>query len=311
MKIGFWNNSSAKFPFNNLGFAGEPPAGDPPAGDPPAGDPPPVKVDHTPPAGDPPTYTPPDIDMTTAIPPEHRNKEYFKDITFDKLINEHVGLQTKLGQRPPVGVPGADATPEQIEAFYSQLRPKEASEYAFPETEFSKEHGRDEAFQTAMKDVFFKAGISPHQVQILTEGYDAVAQGLMAKEAEKDTEFDNKITELYKDNRETVLNQTKELMKDHIPEELKAELPNLDNRALLMLTTTLASFHKKYIAEDGVGPGNRPATGDPVALREEAMAIMKSPEYKDFRNPGYDAAQQKVKDIYAQIAEIQKGTNKT
>ena len=53
------------------------------------------------------------------------------------MVNEFVGLQGKLGERPTIGVPGADATPEQVSAFYGQLRPKEASEYTFPETDFS------------------------------------------------------------------------------------------------------------------------------------------------------------------------------
>jgi len=304
----FWNNEWAKFPFNNRGLVGDPPAGDPPAGDPPE-----VKIDvnNTPPGGDPPAYKAPELDMATALPPEHRNKEYFKDITFEKLIDQHVNLQSKLGQRPDVGVPGAEATPEQITAFYNSLRPKDMSEYAFPETEFSKANGRDEGFQTGMKQVFHDAGVSQHQVNKITEGYDKIAGDIKATEEAKDTEFDTKISEIYKDSRETALGIAKNLMRENIPDDLKPELENLDNRSLLLLTTTLNAVHKKYISEDGIGPSNRPATGDPVALREEAMQLMKTPAYKDFRDPGYDVAQQKVKDLYSQIAEIQKGASAT
>jgi hypothetical protein len=263
-------------------------------------------VDHGDP-NPPPEYKAPELDMKTAIPPEHRNKDYFKDITFEKLVDQHVNLQTKLGTRPEVGVPGADATEEQIKNFYDSLRPDDKTKYEFPETEFSKAHGRDEEFQTGMRDVFHEAGVSQHQVKLLTEGYDKLAEGIKAKADADDQNFDQQISDIYKDDREKALTTAKDLMKAHIPENLKPELEKLDNRALLLLTTTLNGVHKKYIAEDGVGPANQNATGDVIALREEAMNIYKSSEYRDFRHSGHDAAVARYKDLYTQIAAIQNG----
>ncbi len=274
------------------------------------GDPPPVvKINNPPPTDPPVTHVYPEVDMVTAIPPEHRNKEYFKDITFEKMTNEFVALQAKLGERPSVGVPGADATSEQVTNFYNSLRPKEMSEYAFPETEFSKTHGRNENFQTGMREVFHKAGVSQHQVQLLTEGYDALASKIKADGAEADQKFDDKITEIYgKDGREAALNISKNLMKESIPDNLKPLLEGIPNNALLLLTTTLNAVHNKYIKEDHIPPGGVPPVGDQVALRAEGMKLMQSAAYKDFRDPGHDAVQAKVKEIYGQIAAIQKAT---
>ena len=259
---------------------------------------------HTPPEK---TYTPPKIDMATAIPPEYRDKSYFKDLDFPGLIKQHAELQSKLGQRPPVGVPGADATSEQIESFYASLRPKEATSYEFPETEFSKAQPRDENFQNQMRDVFHKAGISQHQANILTEGYDEILTGLHSKVTENDQKFDDQITEIYKDGREEALTRAKDLMSQNIPESLKPLLNEIPNNALLLLTTTLNNVYDKYIKEDSIHDGD-PTFGDPVALRREAMEIMQSNAYKDFRNPGHEAAKQKVAELYKQIGVAQTKT---
>lgn len=263
-----------------------------------------VEVEHQPPTP-PEKYIPPEIDMTQAIPPEHRDKDYFKDLTFDRMVNEFVGLKSKLGERPPVGVPGADATPEQITTFYDALRPKDTKEYEFPETEFSKAHGRDEQFQTKMRDVFHKAGVSTYQAKVLTEGYDAVLAEFQQQGAEADQKFDDKITEIYgAEGRDKALKMAKDLMIENIPPDLKPLLDNLPNHALLLLTTTLNSVHKKYVQEDTLDGGAKPGSADETSLRQQALDIMQSKAYKDFREPGHDEAEAKLQEIYAQIGAI-------
>lgn len=303
MKFRFFHVNRDPDPADNQGGGGDP---TPPDNNPESVG---ANVDHKPGTEDP-QYTSPDLNMAEAIPPQFRDKEYFKDITFERLINDHVNLQSKLGQRPPVGVPDANATPEQVEQFYSTLRPKEASEYEFPETDFSKEKGRDEHFTTGMREVFHKAGISKHQAKILTEGFDAYTAGRLAESLKADEQFDTKITEIYGDKRDEALTRAKNLMKENIPEDMKPLLDTLPNNALLLLTTTLNKVHDKYIKEDSITPTNQPGSDDPTALQEEARRIMQSEDFKDFRRPGYDKAQKRVTEIYNRIAALQ-GSNAT
>jgi len=259
-------------------------------------------------------HVPIDINMAEALPPEHRDKEYFKDITFEKMTNEFVNLQTKLGERPTVGAPDVNSSQEQRDAFYNSLRPKGMDEYTFPETDFAKANAGDENFkktsedfQTNMRSVFHEAGISQHQADKLTVGYDKLLETAEAKIVADDENFDQKITDTFgKDGREAALTQSKNLMRDNIPEDMKPLLNNLSNDALLLLTTTLQSVHKKYISEDKIGPGSPGAVGDTKALRAEAMTIYQSKEYRDFRNPGHDSAVEKYKSLYGQIGAIQK-----
>ena len=259
-------------------------------------------------------HTPIDINMAEALPPEHRGKEYFKDITFEKMTNEFVALQTKLGERPSVGVPGADASQADRDTFYNSLRPKGMEEYTFIETDYSKANVGDEKlkksteeFQTSMRQVFHDAGISQHQADKLTTGYDGILAGMKTKAETADAEFDQKITDTFgKDGREAALTRSKELMTAHIPESMKPLLEKLPNDALLLLTTTLDGVYKKYISEDVIGDKHKGATGDLTVLRAEAMGIYQSEDYRDFRRAGHDAAVTKYKELYGQIAEIQK-----
>ena len=94
----------------------------------------------------PPAYTPPDIKMAEAIPPEFRDKPFFKDKTFVDVIKDHVNLQTLLGQRP-AGIPADDAPAADWDKFLGAIRPKAIEDYAFPETAFSKAGKRNPGYE--------------------------------------------------------------------------------------------------------------------------------------------------------------------
>jgi hypothetical protein len=289
-----------------------PPAGAPPA-TPPAGTPPAsVQVNHqTPGAVTPPAYTPPAINMAEAIPPEFRDKPFFKDITFDKLIKDYVNAQELIGKRPSV-LPPADAKPEQLEAFFAQLRPKAATDYTFPETDYMKKHGGDKEYQTHMRQVFHKAGLHPWQVEILSRGNDEYltkfAEGRENKDALSEQEFDRALDAAYGADKQKSLETAKNLMIESVPAEMKPKIAGLSNDALLLLTMTLNAVHKKYIAEDSFpgGPGAGSGAGDEASIRKQATDLMASKAYNNFMDPQHEAVKKQVADLYTQIGQIHK-----
>lgn len=258
-----------------------------------------------------PAYTPPQIDMTTAIPPEFRDRPFFKDITFEKLVKDHVNAQELIGKRP-AGIPPADAKPEQLEAFFQQVRPKDPSEYVFAETEYSKKHGVDKEFQSAMRGVFHKAGLHKWQVDVLSKGYDEqlskLVSGAEGKVELSETEFDSKIDSIYGPDRQKALDTAKNLMIEHVPAELKPAIANLSNEALLVLTTTLNAVHKKYIAEDSFPGAQGSAAGgveDESSLRVKATNLMATKAYNDFRDPQHESVKKQVDEIYQQVKKME------
>lgn len=275
-----------------------------------------VKVDHgvTPPAGG---YTPPTIDMATALPPEFREDPAFKGKDFVSVIKEHANLQKLLGQRPQ-GIPTETATDEEWGKFIETLRPKDLKEYEFPETDWSKTNKRSPEYEQGLREVLAEMGVPKRLAgkgiakieAFLSQSQKLSEDRKVEADKARTTEFEMLLDKSFGTQKQAVLDRTKKLMAESVPAEMQEKvasvLKDIPNDQLFVLTTVLNGIYAKYIAED-TPPGDRGnTTGDPAALQSEAETIMKSAAYKDFRNPGHDAAKQKVQDLFAQIAAIKK-----
>lgn len=257
-------------------------------------------------------YTPPEIDMTTALPPDLRDKPYFKDKSFVDVVKEHVNLQTKLGQRP-AGIPGEDAGDEEWGKFIGAIKPKDVSEYEFPETEYSRAGKRSEGFEKTLRELAAEVGIPKRQFKIFAEkveGHLMQAEALgETQKAEREQEFETLLDNTYKGEKQKVLDRTKKLMTEMIDPALKESaakaFENISNEALFALTAVLDGVYNKYVKEDGT-PGSPSAAGGETAaqLTADAEKIMASRAYADFRDPGHDEARKKVQEIFARVAEM-------
>ena len=274
-----------------------------------------VQVDHKP-GGDS-GYVAPTLDMKTALPPEYRDKPYFKDKDFVTVIKEHDNLQKLLGQRP-AGIPKEDASPEEWGKFIGAIRPKSADEYEFPETDFSKANKRSDVYIKEAKELLFNAGVPKRQAAEIIKGYESFISKSMAGKSEADKaatetrekEFETLLDTQFKAEKPQVIERTKKLMEESVPAEMrdrvKAVLKDIPNEQLFVLTSVLDGIYKKYVAEDAPPGGSGNSSGDAGTLQTEAEAIMKSEAYRDFRNPGYDSSRQKVQELFKQISQMRK-----
>jgi hypothetical protein len=257
----------------------------------------------------PPAYTPPTLDMKTALPPEYRDKPTFKDIdSFDKLVKGYANAQELIGKRP-AGIPGPDAKPEEWENFHAQLRPKDANEYEFAETEYSKKHGADKEFQTAMRAIAHKAGLSKQQLKTLNEGYDAYLDGLVNSSDEKlklsETEHNAKLDKVFGADRQKFMDITDKLISENVPSDLHEAVKNLPGEAKLIMAAVLKGVHEKYIKEDNFNPQGISSGGeDEASLRKQATELMASKAYNDFREPTHEAVKQQIADLYKKIGAL-------
>lgn len=280
----------------------------------PVGAPPPVMVNNDAP---PPQYTPPDIKMAEALPPEFRDKPFFKDKSFVDVMKDHVNLQTLLGQRP-AGIPKDDAPAEEWDKFLGALRPKTVDEYGFPETDFSKAGKRNEGYEKALRTMANEVGIPksrfPKFVE-LVESHLSGADKISATQTEeakkaREKEFEGLLDTTYGKDKQVVIDRTKKLMLDSVDpsqkEKVGAVLKDISNEALFALTSVLDGVYKKYIAEDKTPNEGGNSGGDATALMAEMQKLQASEVYKDFRIAGHDAAKQRVQDIAKQLAAMQK-----
>jgi hypothetical protein len=259
-----------------------------------------------------PSSTPPQVDFTSVIPEAYKDKPYMKEVTsFDKLFQDFDNAQSLIGQRQEgLDIPGADATPEQIQAYVDKIKPESVEAYTFPETEYSKKFGRDEAFQGQMKELFHKAGLQPWQVNTLTEGYDAALFGKaneMASSAENQAADFEKLAEgHFGEAKEEKLRIANEILKANTPEAFKEHLAKLPNESLMVLSGVLNNVYDKFMKEDDLNTGGKGTATDTAALQEEARQLMADPAYKDFRNPKHDQIVKRVNELYDQIGNIKK-----
>jgi hypothetical protein len=256
--------------------------------------------------------TPPTIDFKSIIPAAYKDKPYMKEVqSFDKLFQDFDGAQTLIGQRQEgLQIPGVDATPEQIAEYAAKVRPESVDAYVFPETDYSKKFGRDEAFQGQMKELFHKAGLQPWQAKALTEGYDAALFGkanemAVGAEAQAD-DFEKLANGFYGAEKEAKLKIANEILKTHTPDAFKDQLAKLSNDSLIVLSSVLNNVFDKYMKEDDLNIGGKGSSTDSAALQEEARALMADTSYKDFRHPRHDQVVKQVNDLYDRIASIKK-----
>jgi len=266
---------------------------------------------------DPPAYTPPDLNMAEALPPEHRDKPFFKDKSFGDVITEHVNLQSLMGQRP-AGIPGDDASDEDWNKFLGAVKPKSVDEYGFPETDFSKAGKRNEGYETAIRTMANEVGVPKRQFgkfvelieQHLTTADTAGTTQTADQKAARETEFEGLMDKAYPQNKQAVIDRTKKMMAESVAPEMKEKvsevLKDMSNENLFALTAVLDGVYTKHIKEDTPPGDGDNVSGDATSLMTEMQKIQASPEYSDFRLPGHDAAKARVPELAKQIAALKK-----
>jgi hypothetical protein len=232
-------------------------------------------------------------------------------------------IETKklVGQK--LGIPGADATPEAREAFYTALGvPKDTAGYDFKQPDnlpealkasYSQEHA-DKWAGIMKKHNIPKEAASALRQELFAEVTAEV--GEMKAEVEKsDKQFAELARSIYGDDAKanTALQAARTMIEKHLPAPLKEALNQLSNTALLAVAAAVSGETKALTGEDRtIGTEGAGASGKTISqLREEAREMQKLPEYSSPFTPKGKTAHEdlvkKVKDIYSQINQMMAG----
>lgn len=121
-------------------------------------------------------------DPFAGFTPEHKalieTKGWNKDAkglndVLGRALEGYVGLEGKLG-RKGVLLPGKDAKPADLDAFYGALgRPEKPEDYVFSVPEGVEASETDVAFHKHMAPILHKAGLRQDQLNLLAEGFNA------------------------------------------------------------------------------------------------------------------------------------------
>jgi len=220
-----------------------------------------------------------------------------------ELVKKLDGAETLIGKKTLI--PGADAKPEEVEAFYSKLGLEKAEGYDV------KALGEkpDEGFMKEVQAAAHKGRLTQAQLNgflsTLAPGIAARQKAVADAQAARDAEFETIVKTTFGADNAKVLARATELLKEHTPEPLRPFIDKLDNNALAILTGITDSFARKYMSEDelkakdtGTGGGN----SDKETLSAEALKLQSSEAFKNHQHPEYAATQKRVAEIYAHPA---------
>lgn len=105
---------------------------------------------------------------------------------FENVVNSYHNLEKLFGADKAgrtVTLLGDDASPEDVNAFYTKLgRPKEAKEYGLTPPE-----GGDGAFAEWASNTFFEAGLTAKQAETLATKWEAFRSEVMGQQSEAET----------------------------------------------------------------------------------------------------------------------------
>jgi len=125
-------------------------------------------------------------DWRSGLPEEIRNDPSLADIKdVGSMAKSYVNGQKLIGKNR-ISLPGEGATEEEISAFHSQLgRPEKSNLYDFGDRPTLPEGVEyDEGFESAYKDLAFKAGLNSQQAKAIYEGYHDYIQTKSSAEGE-------------------------------------------------------------------------------------------------------------------------------
>jgi hypothetical protein len=220
---------------------------------------------------------------------------------------------TKLQRGDPtvIGVPGTDATPEQMSEFYGKLgRPDTADGYEF---KFADDVKVDEGMMSFAKDAFHKAGLTPAQAQTVADEWNAFS----AKQLE---DFQGKIA----DDNGAELEALKAKWGADLDKNteagrrvtqalgLEAELigkieQQIGSAAIVELLATIGrkSDEGGFLTGDGGGDPNDPAKLTPAQAQERINELSGDAEfqkkYTDKNHPEHAGAVDTMMKLYAKV----------
>jgi len=229
----------------------------------------------------------------------HPSVQEYKDI--NGLVKSHIELNKMLGNS--IRIPDENATPEQIEKFYSKLgRPENFEKYEF--YNFDKLPDgfsiNDEGVKQ-YKELAYKLGLSNKQAAELQKFYVEEAiknySSSYRTQEQVEEEFNNKGKVIFGDKFENVLNSTTKLLSDNLPEEQKQAIANLDNDSLLAVTCLLNNIQKRFLSQDTITTASYPANTAEDRKKELSELINKRDSMTKF-DPNWNSVNEKINSMY-------------
>ena len=268
-----------------------------------------------------------------AIPEEYRDVASVRDAgSMENLLKQHVNLESKLGNS--ISFPTDDADEDQLNNFYSKIqeraagltriptaedseewagvydklgRPKDPSEYQYPEIKYD-DNGVEkpldqskygEGFQTKAHEL----GITGKQFKgIMSYFGEQTLQNMEQRNAEYETTM-NALRSEWGDSTDARVARVQALVKEQGGDEAANAFGDLGNNpAVLAMLDKMADA---LMEENSLG--NQGPTGDAAtrsAIEDEIATLKKNGAFLDGRDPDHERTVKRVDDLYAKLEKF-------
>jgi hypothetical protein len=267
------------------------------------------------------------FNFDSIVPDEHKEKEWVKNISksedpLPELFKKVDNLESLLGKKQQIQVPGPDATPEQRKAFNDALGvPENIKGYEFTPTEWTPEDKpyvdklkefKPDTFMNPLKEEAMNAGVSKEAWEKLEKRWDKLTVDQIKANAaagkSQDIDFDVQMTKMYGDQKMAVMDRGSKLLAQFAPIELKGVLAKAPNDLLAAFAGTLSNIYKATTREDtfNTGMGNTTTTASTGATtRQELFKMADKLSKMNPMTPEYESLAKKVQAGYKGLpAEI-------
>lgn len=243
-------------------------------------------------------------EFTALIPAEYKDKPWIKDVKdLPGLFKRTDGLLTEIGKRP-AGIPEDNAPSEKWAAFNKAWGvPEKPEEYKLAEG--TAEAPVDPKFQSGIKNVFHKAGVSARQAAVLEAGYNELAAALTKEkgiETEKlNTDFTKLAADTFGARKDDALAGAQKLIAKFAPAAMKAQIESMSNENLIILAGVLDGVRKEFISEDRMPSSAAAGTGvgmTPEQKQAKGRELMASKAYTDPFHPDHEKVKDEVQRLY-------------
>lgn len=234
-----------------------------------------------------------------------KSLEPYKDL--NGLVKSHIELNKTMGSS--IRVPGEEATPEELEKFYSKLgRPEAADKYEFSDLgDMPEGLNISDERTNEFKEIAHKLGLTAKQANELRTYYtnqeiEQYKQGYVSEE-QQEQDFISKGKEMFGDKYDAIMQNTSKLIAENLPEEQRDVLNKLDNEQLLTVSKILNNINGKFMKPDTISSNYRPA--DTVQDQKNTLQSLREKQKTiDVFHPEYETIQSKIKELYAKGVKL-------
>lgn len=174
-----------------------------------------------------------------SIPDDYKDAGWASNIhSIDDLWSQHANAQKLIGKKT-IGIPTDDSSEDEINEFYSKVRPEAEDKYDI-------DLGED---TEVFRKIFYDNGISARQAKSITEAYKEsvrkVSEGLFSEDG-----FKNVMQETLGDDYKEKIEKVNGFLKQYGKKSALAEIDQLPNETLGLVYSLINLTMDKYAVKE-------------------------------------------------------------